>query len=105
MLIVAVDVNNLTMVGNTHQAISTFKEQLGHKFKIKDLGELCWLLGIEVKQNCTNCTISFSQHTYINKILEKFGLHNANPLSSPLDLHHSLMLSQSPATPHQYNNM
>jgi len=48
-LIVAVDVDDLTMAGNMHQVISTLKEQLSRKFKIKDLGELCWLLGIEVK--------------------------------------------------------
>jgi len=48
-LIVAVDIDDLTMVGNMHQVISMFKEQLSCKFKIKDLGELCWLLGIKVK--------------------------------------------------------
>src|SRR5882672_2175112 len=82
-----------------------FKQQLGHRFKIKDLGELHWLLGIEVKQDCVACTISFSQHAYIDKILEKFGLHDAKPLSSLLDPHHTLTLSQSPATLCQYDDM
>jgi len=51
VLIMSVDVDDLTMAGNMHQAISMFKVQLSCKFKIKDLGELCWLLGIEVKLN------------------------------------------------------
>jgi len=47
-LIVAVDINDLMMAGNMRQAISMFKQQLGHRFKIKDLGGFHWLLGIEV---------------------------------------------------------
>jgi len=49
MLIVAVDVDNLMMVGSMWQTIATFKQKLGGKFKIKDLSELHLLLGIEVK--------------------------------------------------------
>ena len=51
VLIVAVDIDDLTMAGNT-QAITTFKQQLSSKFKIKDLGELRWLVGIKVKRDC-----------------------------------------------------
>jgi len=100
-----VDVDDLMMTGNSWSTIAMFKQQLGCKFKIKDLGELHWLLGIEVKWDCTACTISFSQHAYIDKILKKFGLHDARPSSSPLDLHHTLTLSQSHAMSHQYDNM
>ena len=42
---------------------------------------------------------------YIDNILDKFSLCDAKPGSSPLDPHHSLMLSQSPTTLSQYNNM
>ena len=48
-LIVAVDINDLTMAGNMQHAIATFKLQLSRRFKIKDHGDLHWLLGIEVK--------------------------------------------------------
>ena len=73
--------------------------------KIKDLRNLHWMLGIEVERDQAACTISFLQHTYITKILEQFGLQDANPLSTPLDLHHRLTLAQCPDTPHQYENM
>jgi len=104
-LIVVVDVDNLTMEGNLQNTIATFKQQLGCIFKIKYLGKLHWLLGMQVKQDHTACTISFSQCAYIDKMLEKFGLHDARPLSSLLDLHHTLTSSQSPATPCQYDDM
>ena len=49
--------------------------------------------------------ISLSQHAYIEKILQWFNLQDANPLSTPLDPHHKLSLSQSPSTPCQFDDM
>jgi len=105
ILIVAVDVDDLTMAGTMRQTIAAFKQQLSQKFKIKDLGDLRWLLGIEVKRDHATRMISFSQQAYIDKILEKFNLHDAKPLSSLLDPHHAITQSQSPATPRQYDEM
>jgi len=50
-LVIAVDVDDLTMAGNTKMVL-VFNNQLHEFFKIKDLGDLCWLLGIEVKREC-----------------------------------------------------
>jgi Reverse transcriptase (RNA-dependent DNA polymerase) len=49
-LIVAVDVNDLTMAGSSKGTIRRFKDELHTVLKIKDLGDLSWLLGIEVKR-------------------------------------------------------
>jgi hypothetical protein len=46
-----------------------------------------------------------SQRAYIQKILERFNLQDANPLGTPLDPHHKLSLSQSPSTPCQFEDM
>ena len=51
MLIIAVDIDNLTMAGNMKGTILSFKDQLHEVFKIKYLRDLCWLLGIEVKRD------------------------------------------------------
>ena len=51
-IIVAMDVDNLTMARNSKKTILGFKNQLHEIFKIKDLGDLHWLLGIEVKRDC-----------------------------------------------------
>ena len=101
-LIVAVNIDDLTMAGNTKNTIHKFKDKLCTVLKIKDLGDLHW---IEVKCNCKLCTISFSQHVYIQKIIEKFGLQDAHPLSMPVDPHHKLSQSQSPSTAHQFDDM
>ena len=93
------------MAGNTKNTIHKFKDKLRTVLKIKDLGDLHWLLGIEVKHDCKLRMISFSQHAYIQKIIKKFGLQDAHPLSTPLDPHHKLSQSQSPSTTHQFDDM
>jgi Reverse transcriptase (RNA-dependent DNA polymerase) len=104
-LIVAVDVDDLTMAGNSKGSIRRFKDELRTVLKIKDLGDLSWLLGIEVKRDRKLRTVSLSQRAYIEKIIERFNLQDAHPLSTPLDPHHKLSLSQSPSTPHQFDDM
>src|SRR5882724_838993 len=87
-LIMAVDVDNLTMARSSKQMILCFKDSLCKTLHIKDMGELHWLLGIEVKRDCARCTKSLSQCLYINKIVEWFSLQDAKPISTPLNHHH-----------------
>jgi Reverse transcriptase (RNA-dependent DNA polymerase) len=79
--------------------IRKFKEGLSQEVKIKDLGDLHWMLGIKVERDWKACTISFSQCTYISKILERFSLQDMHLLSNPLDPHHRLTLAQCPDNP------
>ena len=67
---VTTDVDNMMIVAHSSNIIRKFKEELSHKVKIEELGNLHWLLGIEVEQDRKAKTISLSQHTYITKILE-----------------------------------
>jgi len=41
-----------------------------------DLGEISWILGMEVKQDHEHKTITISQEKYINDILERYGQLN-----------------------------
>ena len=41
----------------------------------------------------------------IQKVIKKFGLQDAHPLSTLLDPHHKLSQSQSPSTAHQFDDM
>jgi len=92
VLIITVDVDNLTMAGNNQQTILQFKDQLHEVFKIKELGDLHWLLGIEVKRDCMKQMITFLKWSYIDKIMERFSLQDVKPLTIPLDTHHLLTL-------------
>ena len=52
------------------------------------MGNLYWLLDIRIKYNASNITLS--QTSYINNILKRFGLQDANPATYPLDKNHNL---------------
>ena len=67
---------NLTLVNDVKCALS-------NRFRMKDLGQLKWFLGIEFrfKENCTE----MNQSSYLDKILKKFGMSDCNPKSVPCD--------------------
>lgn len=69
-LIVLVYVDDISIVSPSKQQIEWFKKQFAKAFKIKDLGELKKLLGIEIERDRATRTIRLSQTTYIKKVLE-----------------------------------
>jgi hypothetical protein len=64
--------------------VTTIKEQLQQKYKMKDLGTAQRFLDIEI--NRTNGVTSIHQKDYINTVLERFAMKNARIISSPMDL-------------------
>ena len=61
-----------------------------------DLGELHWMLGIEVKRDWAGSTIHLSQWSYIDSILRRFGFEDTKPVSTPFDMQVRLTLEQAP---------
>jgi hypothetical protein len=49
-----------------------------------DLGELHWMLGIEVKRDRPGRIDLLSQRAYIDAILRHYHLTNLKPLSTPM---------------------
>ena len=92
------DIDNITIAGNFHRAVQRFKDQLILRYGIKDMGNLRWLLGIGIDRDRKNCTISFSQAAYVQKMVERFGVEDANPLSIPIAPGHNLSKSQLPVS-------
>ena len=76
-MILAVDVDDITIAGNSPRAVKRYKEDLGSQYGIKDMENLQWLLGIGIERNQKNQTISFSQTAYIQEIIEHFEMDDA----------------------------
>ena len=51
VMILAVDVDDITIAGNSPRAMKRFKEDLGSRYGFKDMGNLQWLLGIGIKRD------------------------------------------------------
>ncbi|GJS78367.1 ribonuclease H-like domain-containing protein [Tanacetum coccineum] len=81
-LCVLVYVDDLVITGNDELEIENFKSFLKNKFKIKDLGELKYFLGIKVLKTKTG--LCLTQRKYCLELLHDFGLLGCKPVMTPL---------------------
>jgi hypothetical protein len=56
-------------------------EELMAKYKITDLGNLSWCLGIQVTQG--RDAVLMSPSTYVTKLVERFGMQDCKPMKTP----------------------
>jgi hypothetical protein len=84
ILVVVLYVDDLMIAGNNKKMIDAFKEEISNRFKMKDLGELRWMLGMEIIRNKEERTIEVSQSAYIEQILERFGMSDCKAAHTPM---------------------
>ena len=87
--IVAVYVDDLIIITDNNDRMSQLKKALSDRFKMKDLGQLHYCLGVSVVHNDDG--ILLHQKQYITSLLERFGLTEAKPVSTPSDLNVQLV--------------
>jgi hypothetical protein len=83
LLLLYVDDTMLFQTDETDCALRV-KRALNTKYKMTDLGKAKKFLGLEIEYH-SDGGISISQEAYINKVLRRFGMHEAHGLSTPLD--------------------
>lgn len=66
-----------------HTEWIAIKQKLVHEYNVKDLGETKLFLGMKITRDRVNHTISLDQELYIVKMLERFGLSQCKPCSTP----------------------
>ena len=103
--IVCSSMDDFAIATSSIEQMNKFKASLSNHFKMSDLGELAWILGIQVQRNRSLKMISLSQTVYIDSLVKQFNLGNAPPLSTAINPNVLLLKDQSPSTPHQFNNM
>ncbi|GMF21560.1 unnamed protein product [Phytophthora fragariaefolia] len=82
-IIVVVYVDDLTIMSKDIRLINQLKRDLSARFKMKDLGEIHYILKMEVRRNRKDKTMTISQHKYIKELLNKFDMEKCVPVSSP----------------------
>ena len=88
ILFIAVYVDDLSLFRPKGLVMDKFKDLFKSEFKVTDLGDLHWLLGIRIEYR--NHDIALSQSAYIDTILKRFGLYDYNPVTYPLDKNHQI---------------
>jgi Reverse transcriptase (RNA-dependent DNA polymerase) len=84
LLIVALYVDDLIFMGNNQRLIDEFNKAMKLEFEMTDLGMMKYFLGLEIKQEKSR--IFISQGAYAREILQKFGMHDCNPVATPMEL-------------------
>ena len=61
-------------------------DNLKKAYKLRDMGDIEWFLGVRILRDRTNKTISLVHDTYIDKIAHKFALNDWKTPSTPLPM-------------------
>lgn len=79
--IIAVYVDDCLIIGMRPEVLEA-KQVLAKEFKMTDQGRLTGMLGINF--NITNEEVRMDQTFYTESLLEKFGMENSRPISTPI---------------------
>ena len=63
---------------------------------MKDMGEATYVIGIEIFRNKSQGMLGLSQKSYINKVLERFRMHNCSASLIPIQKRDKFSLMQCP---------
>ncbi|KAL5755348.1 hypothetical protein ACOSP7_023568 [Xanthoceras sorbifolium] len=97
-IILLLYVDDMLVAGSDMQEIMNLKRELSKQFAMKDLGAVKQILGMRIKRDTKSGTLLLSQAGYIKKVLSRFNMQDAKPVSTPLGVHFRLSKEQSPKT-------
>ena len=103
IIIVVIWVDDLIIASSNTDKISQFKENMKSKFRMKDLGEISYFLGISFKQG--NGVIKMNQKRYIQKILDRFGMSDCKPRTTPCEQRFEGMSDSEQVDPRRYREI
>jgi Reverse transcriptase (RNA-dependent DNA polymerase) len=97
-VIIATAVDDLTITAESQAIVDGIKCDLNKVFKMKDLGEIHWLLNLKIERDWDTKTIAISQAAYIDCIIDRFNLQDAKSCATPLDPNLKLSKDKCPET-------
>ena len=104
-LILLLYVDDMLVASLSMDEISSLKERLSGEFAMKDLGAAKQILGMRITKDRKNRKLKLSQDEYVAKLLKRFKMEGAKPVSTPLANHIRLSKEQYPVTPQERERM
>ena len=77
-------VDDLVIATNNMTLMDGFKENMKKRFKMKDLGQISYFLGIDFVQK--DGEIRMNQRRYLTKLLERFNMTDCKPRATPCEV-------------------
>ena len=94
VIFVLIYVADIIVTSSSNKAVTALLKDLQSDFALKDLGDLHFFLGIEVKRNQEG-GLHLSQEKYATDLLSKAGLQGCKPSPTPLSSSEQLSLAES----------
>ena len=98
-------VDDILIAAQNKGEIEVLKKLLSSEFEMKDLGDAKKILGMEIYRDKVAGKLFLSQKTYIQKILQKFGMANSKPVSTPFVKSIRLSSDMSPRSEFEISSM
>lgn len=85
-LILLLCVGDLAIISNNLALVTMFKQAIAKEFEMTDMGELTYMLGVEIIRDRANRTLEMRQQTgYFDQLTTRFGLNDVHPRTTPMD--------------------
>lgn len=98
-------VDDLLLFSNNKILKQSVIRRLEKKFKMRNLGPVSRILGINVNRDRSNEEIILDQKDYVKNILKKFNMEECNPVKTPLDVNQKLTKNLGPEDKSEANAM
>jgi len=90
MFFVQVYVDDLGLAAKCKVQLAEFKAAMHREFRMKELGETTYYLGIHFIHHPQTRTIHLHQERYILQLLKTFNMEDCKPVRTPMEENHSL---------------
>ena len=98
-------VDDMLIVGKDATKISQLKKELSNSFDMKDLGPAQQILGMQIIRDKKKKRLWLSQEKYVERVLKRFNMDKAKPVSIPLGNHFKLSKSMCPSSRKEIEEM
>ena len=83
LIILTLYVDDILLTGKDPVLVDQKKRELKERFEMTDMGEVIRILGMEVKRDYDQGTLAITQTDYVENLLERFEMQNANVAHTP----------------------
>ena len=105
-VILAVYLDDIIPVSNDISMLNAEKESLCRRFEMVDKGEAHHVLGMSIERDRKAKTLFTSQPKYVENVLQRFGMEDCKPVSTPwnrVKSFKSYQMMKSPLIPRRIN--
>ena len=104
LLYVVLYVDDLILASNSTAYLSRFKKAFGERFKVKDLGDLEFFVGIRIGRDRPSRSLFLDQSSYLERVLVRFGMETSKSVLTPT-ADFALSCDMAPSTDAQVADM